>query len=158
LAAALNGCPLSSSLPLVEPSAAVPDSALVGAWYAKDPDTAEAQAMIFQVFNEHEMVAFTPGDKGEIDAFRVLAGPVGGAPFLSVRELGSADAGWSLVRYRLAGDTLVLSVLDDGLFAGRTFAATADLAAFVAQNIDNPLLYAAAGEARDDMTWTRGTP
>lgn len=154
----LAGCPLASDVPLVDPAAALIDRALVGTWQARDPETGEAHGVTFQVFNDHEMVAFMPTDDGKgIDAYRVLAGPLGPAAFLSLRELGSPDSGWSIARYEVTGSTLVLSVLDDGLFAGRRFSTAADLAGFVRQNLDNPLLYAPAGETRQDMTFTRGS-
>ena len=153
----LAGCPLVSDQPLSDPAAARVDPALVGAWNTKDPETGELHTLTFLAFNEHELVAFAPGiSGGRVDAFRVFVTPIEGERFLNVQELGTGSSGWFLIRYRLEADRLVLSVIDEGLFEGRPFLSPQELAHFVSEHLADPLLYAAAGEVREDMVWERG--
>jgi hypothetical protein len=152
----LSGCPLSSDQPLSDPTTAGIDAELVGAWKMQDAETGEWRTLTFLVFNEHELVGFTPADqKDTVDAFRVFTTGIDTERFLNVQELGVNNAGWYLVRYSIGAGKLVLSMVDDALFAGRSFASTAELRGFVQQNLADPRLYAASGEERADMVWER---
>ncbi len=152
----LAGCPLTSDHPLSDPATALIDAALVGAWKAQDADTGESRTITFLPFNEHELVGFTPGDAADsVDAFRVFTSAIDNERFLNVRDLGDASSDWYLVHYTINGGKLVLSVVDDGLFGERTFATSAELSAFLQQKLSDPLLYAPAGEKRQDMVWER---
>jgi hypothetical protein len=152
----LAGCPFSSDAPLSDPGSAVVDTALAGAWKVQDPDTGEVRIVSFKAFNEHELVGMTPGDaKDSIDAFRLFTTEIGTERFLNVQELGVDDTAWYLVRYRLDAGTLVMSVVDDTLFNGKSFATSAQLQDFLRQNLADPRLYAASGETRQDMVWER---
>jgi hypothetical protein len=155
----IAGCPFASEHPLSDPSTALVDRALVGAWKAQDPDTGEWRVLTFLVFNDHELVGVTPADeKDRVDAYRVFVTPVGNERFLNVRELPGDTGGWYLVRYRIDADRLVLGLVDDGLFGDRAFAGSGELRDFVQRNLDDPRLYAASGEEREEMIWTRVTP
>ncbi len=48
---------------------------------------------------------------------------------------------------------LVLTVVDDTLFDGKSFASSDALAQFVRQNLSGARLDAADGETRQDMVW-----
>ena len=154
----LAGCPFSSDIPLSDPAGASVDAALAGAWKMKDPETGEVRTFTFKVFNGHELVGLTPGDeKDSVDAFRVFTTEIGAERFLNVQELGS-DAGWYLVHYKVDAGKLVLTLVDDTLFDGKTFASSDVLAQYVRQNLADPRLYAAAGDTREDMVWEREAP
>jgi hypothetical protein len=90
-----------------------------------------------------------------VDAFRVFTTEIGAERFLNIQELGVDDTAWYLLRYRVGAGKLVLSVIDDTLFDGRSFSTSAQLQDFVRQNLADPQLYAAAGETRHDMVWER---
>jgi hypothetical protein len=146
----LAGCPLVSDHPLSEPAAATADELLSGPWVSRDPDTAESTRLTFLPFDQHELVGFSPGDDdGDIDAFRAFTTEIGGERFLNVKELGSSQSGWYLLRYEIVGGRLVLTPVDDGLFEGRTFAGPEELREFIRRNISDPRLF---GEA---IVWER---
>jgi hypothetical protein len=153
---ALAGCPLESDQPLSDPSSALVDAALVGAWRMRDSETGEWHRLTLVAFDEHELVAFTPGDAPDsIDALRVFITPVGDQSFMNLKELGSSSSGWYLARYAIDAGHLTLSVVDDSLFIGRSFASPQELHAFVETRLSDPRLYAGPGETPQDMVWER---
>ena len=141
-AAMLSGCPLSSDTPLSDPGSAAPDSALVGTWQTRDPETGEVNDLRILAFNEHEMVAVAPeSGPGTISAMRVFCTPVGAETFLNIQELGSDRPGWFFASYRVENNGLRLRIVDDELFKDRTFASSRELRAFLARNLADPRLY-----------------
>jgi hypothetical protein len=161
LVLALGGCPLTSDIPLSDPAAARPDSRLIGSWKTQDPETGEWNALTILRFNDHEMVAFAPdGTSGKVDAFRVFPTDIGAESFLNFQQLGGDDKdgdaeGWSFARYRIAGDRLRLSIVDDGLFENRQFASWSELQEFFRQHLTDPRLYAAEGDQPTESVWER---
>ena len=152
----LAGCPFASDQPLSDPATASVDQALLGAWTAKDPETGETHTITFLAFDDHAMIGLTPADPGKgTDAYRVVATQVGAETFLSAQELGTGDAHWTLLRYQFQGRTLVLTPVDDNLFGDRSFSSPAELRSLVLANLQNPRLYAAQGETRQDMVLQR---
>lgn len=154
--AVLAGCPLSSDKPLSDPRAAAADPALIGTWKTQDPESGEWNRLTIFAFDEHEMVGFAPeNDSSRVSAFRLFVTSVGRQQFLNVQELGSADSGWFFARYEIVKDRMRLSVVDDGLFAERTFASSADLLEFFRAHLSDPRLYTPEGEAPVESTWER---
>ena len=154
---AAAGCPLGSDYPLSDPAVAPLDEALVGSWHVRNSETGEMRRLTFFPFNEHELVGFAMGDeKGSLYAYRVFVTPVGDERFLNVQELGGdSPQRWLLVRYKAEAKRLTLSVVDDGLFIGRTFSSPEELRGFVRTNLADPRLYTAPGETPRDMVLER---
>jgi len=155
----LSGCPLVSEHPLSDPQAARIDEALVGSWRTLALDEGEWKRLAFLPFDERELVAFAPGDEADsIDALRAFTTEIEGTRFLNVRELGTgrSPSGWYILRYAIDGDRLVMTIVDDALFEGKTFAGSADLGEFVRRNLSNPLLFSSnPGEKSQDTTLYR---
>ena len=151
----LCGCPLVSEHPLSDPATASVDAALIGAWRSQDPESGEWRRLTFQSSDGHVLVATTPVDKADAeDSFRVFTTEMDGERFLNIRELGTGMSGWYLLRYVIDGRKLVMTLVDDGLFQGRTFTGSAELYDFVHQNISDPRLYASRpDEENQDMIW-----
>ncbi len=163
LVLALSGCPFTSETPLSDPAAARPDSRLFGTWRTHDMESGDWNTLTILPFDEHAMVGFTSeGTSGKVAAFRAFPTAIGEEMFLNFRELGKDDAGgspegWYFARYRLVGDRLLLSFVDDGLFEHRQFAGSADLQAFLRQHLSDPRLYSPEGEPQQDSVW-EGVP
>jgi hypothetical protein len=152
----LSGCPFTSRLPLSDPGSARPDSGIVGTWRTLDPESGEWNTISIFPFNDHEMVGFAPeGTGGKVDAFRIFPTAIGGESFLNFRQLGGEDEDWYFARYEVAGDTLRLKIVDDGLFEKRQFSASADLREFVRQHLSDPLLYAPDADQPSESVWER---
>ncbi len=152
----LSGCPYTSDRPLSDPSAARIDPALLGTWRTRDRESGEWHDLTFAAFDEHQLVAVAPGDAGENPAvLRAFVTPVGTELFLNLRELGTGSTDWYLARYQVGAGRLVMTVVDEGLFSGRAFSSSEELLGFLRTHLDDPLLYAAAGEERQDMVWER---
>jgi hypothetical protein len=155
--AVLAGCPFSSDKPLSDPAKAAPDPALVGTWRAVDPESGEVNLVHILAFNDHEMIALTPGsDPGKTSAMRMFATKIGSEMFLNVQELGGS--GWLFASYRVQDDTLRMKIVDDELFKDRQFASSEQLRAFVAASLGDPRLYAAADDTPTEMILTRVPP
>jgi hypothetical protein len=152
----LCGCPYSTEEPLSDPATAWIDPALVGAWRMQDAETGERQSVVFLPFNDHELVAYAPVDApGETSLCRVFVTVIGRERFLNVRELGTDGTAWYFARYAVDGDRLVLHLVDDGLFGTRIFPSSQDRREFIRTHLDDPLLYAAEGEAPSAMLLER---
>jgi hypothetical protein len=153
----LAGCPLDSDFPLSDPASAAIDGELVGGWLAKDPESGESRRFTFLPFDEHELLGASQGEAADsVDAFRAFTTLIEGERFLNVRELGKGSSGWYILRYRIEGGKLSMSLVDDALFEGRSFSGPAELSAFLGRNLSNPRLYASgAGEAGRDFVWDR---
>jgi hypothetical protein len=143
----LYGCPYTSNEPLSEPSSAVVDPALIGAWRTRDGETGEWQRLVFARFNEHETVSCARDDaSGEVSLSRTFLTEIGGERFLNIRELGADDEPWYVALCVLEGDRCTLRFIDDGLFDSRTFGSTEERRQFIRAHLADPLLYAAAGD------------
>jgi hypothetical protein len=153
----LAACPYSSRQPLSDPAAAAPDPALAGTWKSQDPETQEWVTLSFFALDEHEMVAFTPGDAGgKADAYRLFVTAIGAEKFLNVRQLGEAgDQEWLFVNYRIDGGRLVLRIMEDELFGTTSFATPEALRSFVLRNLADPRLYSTGETEEPAMTWQR---
>jgi hypothetical protein len=153
----IAGCPLVSDYPLSDPKAAKIDEELRGSWESRDGESGEARRMRFVPFDEHELVAIATGDPGgEIAALRAFTTEVEGQRFMNVRELDKGASGWYLLRYRVEGGKLLMTLVDDGLFEGRTFEGPAGLLEYLRRNISDPRLYAPqSGGGSQDMAWER---
>jgi hypothetical protein len=157
-ALALSACPYSSEQPLSDPASAVIDQALLGSWKWQDPESHEWVTLSFFAFNDHEMVAVTPGNTpGTSDAYRVFVTTIDTEDFLNVQELGGKETGaWNVAHYRIDGDHLDMRLLDDELFGKTTYDTPQDFQAFVRRNLADPRLY---GSSEDTMSWQRaGSP
>jgi hypothetical protein len=154
---ALAACPYSSKQPLSDPATAAPDPALAGTWKSQDPETLEWVTLSFFALDEHEMVAFTPGEVGgKADAYRLFVTAIGGEKFLNVRQLGEeGDPEWLFVNYRIEGGRLVLRIMEDELFGQASFATSEALANFVRRNLADPRLYSSDDIDAPAMTWLR---
>jgi hypothetical protein len=154
---ALAACPYSSEQPLSDPAAAATDPALVGTWKFQDPETQEWVTLSFFSYDEHELVAFTPGDAGgKADAYRMFVTVIDSEKFLNVRELGEkADGEWFFVNYRVADGRLVLRVLEDELFGKTPFATSEALRSFVQRSLADPRLYSTDDTGQPEMTLQR---
>lgn len=124
---------------------------------AKDAESGESRRFTFLPFDEHELVGAVRGDASDsIDAFRAFTTEIEGERFLNVRELGSGSPGWYVLRYRIEGRTLSMSLVDDALFEGRSFAGPSEFADFLRRNRSDPRLYSPADEAAGrDFAWER---
>ncbi len=154
----LAGCPYGADQPLSDPALAVLDRTLSGTWQSRDPDTREIVTVTFAPFNEHEMVGFARENDTDkpVSAFRLFATAVGQEKFLNVRELGGDEgAQWYFARYRIAGDTLSLRLVDDSLFGSKSFATGEALRGFVRDNLADPRLYGNPDDQSPDMVFTR---
>jgi hypothetical protein len=155
----LSGCPFSSDQPLADPRAAAAEPALAGTWRMQDPESGEWNVLTIFAFDEHEMVGFAPEkDSDKVSAFRLFVTEVGAERFLNVQELGASDTSWFFARFTVAGDRMLLTVVDDELFSKRSFATSADLREFIRAHLGDPLLYAAAGDTPMESAWERGAP
>ncbi len=155
----LAGCPFSSGTPLSEPAAAAPDARLVGTWQTQDSETGESNTLTILSFNEHEMVGFArEKNPDKLDAFRLFPTSIGRESFLSLQELGGDDKGWYYARYEMTKDTLRLKIVDDGLFDGRTFSSSSQLADFIRLHSADPLLYSPDADQPSEMVLVRATP
>jgi hypothetical protein len=155
---ALSACPYSSEHPLSDPGAAAWDPALAGTWKLQDPETREWVTLSFFRYDEHGLVAFTPGDAGgKADAYRMFVTVIEGEKFLNVRQLDEkADQGWFFVNYRIEGSRLVLRVVEEELFGTTPFATSQALRSFVQRNLADPRLYSAGDTDRPSgMIWQR---
>jgi hypothetical protein len=142
----LGGCPYSSDEPLADPSSAIFDPSLIGAWQTRDEESDEWQRLTFSRFNERELVAWARDDaSGEVSLSRLFLTEIGGQRFLNVRELGSDDAPWHFALCIMERDRCVLRFLDDGLFDSRTFGSAEERRQFIRTRLDDPLLYASDG-------------
>ena len=158
---ALAGCPFTSDTPLSDPASARPDSRLIGTWRTHDKESGDWHSLTILAFDEHGMVGFTTeGTSGKVDAFRAFPTVIGDETFLNFRELGKDAAGdstegWYFARYRIVEESLLLSFVDDGLFAQRQFAGSADLREFFRQHLSDPRLYFPDAEQQTDSVWER---
>jgi hypothetical protein len=151
----LAGCPYSSDDPLSDPGSAGLDPRLYGTWIIAGEDGQEGTLTI-RAFDGHGMAACSVGSAGtEVALYRLFVTTIDGAAFLNIRELGDDPGGWFFARYLFDGDRLVLRLIDDALFDGRAFPTPRDRLAFIALHLADPLLYAPAGQAPDDMVLTR---
>jgi hypothetical protein len=156
LIALLTGCPFSSDKPLSDPQGATADPSLIGTWKTQDPESGEWNQLTIFPFNEHEMVGFAPEkDSRKVSAFRMFVTTVGTQRFLNVRELGSEDSGWFFARYEIGQGRMRLSIVDDGLFAERSFSSSADLLEFFRAHLSDPRLYTPEGDTPTESTWER---
>ena len=153
----LSACPYSSEHSLSDPGAAALDSALVGSWKSQDPETLEWVTLSIFAYDEHQLVAFTPGDSGgKADAYRLFVTTIDGERFLNVQQLGEKDdREWLFVQYRVDGNRLVLRVLEDTLFGTAPFATSEALRSFLRRNLADPRLYSSDDTGRPEMTWQR---
>jgi hypothetical protein len=155
----LSGCPLVSEYPLSDPRAARVDDALIGSWRTRDLDEGEWKWLSFLPFDERELVGFATGDEEDtVDSIRAFTTTIDGIRFLNVRELGvhAGSSGWYILRYAIEGDVLAMTILDDALFEGASFAGPAELYEFVRSNLSNPLLFdPKSGEEQKDIVFER---
>ncbi len=152
----LCGCPFSSDRPLSDPGSAAPEKALLGQWRMQDPENGEWHALSILPFDEHQMVAVTvENDHGKVSGFRLFVTAVGSERFLNLQELGDSDPGWFFARFDVDKDHLRMQIVDDTLFEKRSFASSAELAAFVREHLSDPRLYAAEDEKPSVATLER---
>ena len=143
----LWGCPYTSDQPLSDPSAAVIDPSLIGAWRTRDADSGEWHRITFYRFNDHEMVCHALGDSpGEVSLSRLFLTEIGGQRFLNIKELGSDDEPWYFALLVLEGDRCVIRLIDDGLLDSRVFGSTEERREFIRARLADPLLYAPVDE------------
>jgi hypothetical protein len=152
----LCGCPYTSDEPLSDPSSAVIDPSLVGAWRTRNSESGEWQSITFIRFNDHEMVSYAPGDApGEVHLSRLFGTIIGGERFLNIQELDADGEPWYFARCTMEGDRCILTFIDDGLFDSRTSGSAEDRRAFIRAHLADPLLYAAVGEKPMEMILER---
>ncbi len=145
LALLLAACPYSSEWTLGDPAKAPMDSALVGEWNARDPESKQVVTITFLPYNTHELVAFSrdaDDPHGKVDSYRAFVTVIDGVSFLNMQELGAQAAReWSYASYRIEGKTLSLRFVDDGLFGSRTFDSSEAFREFIRKNLKSPGLY-----------------
>lgn len=157
----LNGCPYTSEEPLADPSSAVVDPALPGAWRTRDDDSGEWQQLAFYRFDERQVVSYARDDStGEVSLSRAFLTEIGGQRFLNIRELGADDEPWYFALCVFEGDRCTLRFVDDGLFDSRTFGSTEERRQFIRSHLADPLLYASRGDRPMEMILerVRGAP
>lgn len=152
----LHGCPYTSNEPLSDPSSAVVDPGILGAWRTQDEESREWQSLTFYRFDEHEMVQYARDDSnGEVSLCRVFATEIGGERFLNVKELTADDDPWYFARCQIEGDRCTLRFIDDGLFDSRAFGSPEERRRFILAHLADPLLYASQGEEPMEMILER---
>lgn len=141
----LAACPFSSPWTLGDPAKAPLDSALIGDWSARDPESKQLVTITFLPYNAHELVAFSRDAEdphGKVEAYRAFITVIDGVSFLNMQELGiHASRDWSYASYRIEGTALSLRFIDDSLFASRTFDSSDALREFISRNLRTPGLY-----------------
>ncbi len=152
----LHGCPYTSNEPLSDPSSAVVDASILGAWRTRDEESQEWQQLTFYRFSEHELVQYARDDSnGEVSLCRLFATEIGGERFLNIKELTADDDPWYFARYLIEGDRCTLRFLDDGLFDSRAFGSPEERRQFIRAHLADPLLYASQGEEPMEMILER---
>ncbi len=151
----LCACPFASDRPLSDPANSVLDDELAGVWRSQDPESGEWHSIEFLPFDEHAYAALSLDQGSKIDAFRAFTTTIGAERFLNLRDLRDRGASWNFLNYRLNEGRLVLRLIDDALFESASFQTEEELARFVAQNLENPLLYGKDEGRGPDMVLER---
>jgi len=154
----LTGCPYGSEHPLASPDEAVADDALLGAWRGRDEDGDPLKILIRRASDRGYAITGQDPEGGDPEAMPAFVAVIDGEGFLSVQDEGL----WFLTNYRVAGDRLLLRLVDDALFESRSFGSPEALRSFVRAHLGDPRLFGEAeggdGEAQWDWILFRVDP
>ena len=153
----LSACPYTSDQPLSDPAAAALDRSLVGTWKMQDEESKEWQTLTFLSYDDRQMVAIANGGANEkTEAFRIFVTAIEGEHFLNVQQLGEDDSRqWNFARYSIRDGRMYLSLVDDALFASRSFASSEALQDFIRKNLADPKLYAGDDNEQPETAWEK---
>ena len=153
----LSACPYSSDQPLSDPAAATFDRSLVGTWKMQDKESKEWNALTFLPWDDRQLVAIANGGANEKpEAYRVFITLIEHERFLNVQQLGEDEnSQWNFARYSLRDGRLYLSLVDDALFASKSFASSDALRDFIRKNLADPRLYAVDDNEQPEMAWQK---
>ena len=152
----LSACPYTSDQPLSDPTAATFDRSLVGVWKTQDPESKEWHTLTFLSWDDRQMVAIADGGPDEkTETYRVFVTTIEHERFLNVQQLGEDESRqWYFARYRISDGRMILSLVDDALFASRSFASSEVLRDFIKKNLADPRLFGDDNEP-PDMAWQK---
>jgi hypothetical protein len=152
----LAGCPLSSQFPLDSPADAQEDAALLGIWRTT-ADNEEPFTLTIRAAGGGQLLFVAESPEEEAESFPAFVSAVGGELFLNLQD--AAEAGeWYFANYRIEGERLLLRLVDDELFASRSFASGPELRAFLLENLHAPALYGGQGTEEWDWVLERSAP
>jgi hypothetical protein len=153
----LAACPYTSDQPLSDPAAAAIDRSLVGTWKMQDKDSKEWHTLTFLAWDDRQLVAIADGGENEKpDAYRVFMTTIEHERFLNVQQLGADEnRQWYFARYGIRDGRLYLSLVDDALFASRSFASSEALRDFIRKNLADPRLYAGDDNEQPETAWQK---
>jgi len=134
----LAGCPYGSEFPLGSPEEAILDEALLGTWEAVDGQDEEPPLTIRSAGDRLLLITSEDSAEEEAEPIPAFVSELEGERFLNIRDARQ----YFYARYKVQGDRLLLRIVDEELFEGKTFSSTEELRAFVRANLTDPRLYA----------------
>jgi len=153
----LSACPYTSDQPLSDPAAAALDRSLLGTWKMQDKESKEWQTLSFFSYDDRQMVAIANGGPNEkIEAYRIFVTTIDAEHFLNLQQLGEDEnRQWNFARYSIRDGRMYLSLVDDALFASRSFASSEALQDFIRKNLADPKLYAGDDNEQPETAWEK---
>ncbi len=135
LAILFSGCPYSSTIPLSEATAKIPDS-FIGTWERMD---SEGDKVEVKRTGPNTMDVIQPNSEGEPTIYHAHFTEIGGSTFMNLKEDGEYS-NYLLYKLEKEGD-FKIKLVEVTPYIRETFETSADLRKFVEQNMQHSFFF-----------------